>query len=514
MSIATVLRDDIRPLVRRLGKLPGDWQREDLVRLCLADGIRVLNLHYAALDGKLKELRVPVNSRAYVERILAAGERVDGSSAFPGLLDAGRSDLYVVPVYRWAFLNPWAGDELDIVCRFAGRDGGPCAETPDNILFAAATRLERSTGLSLHALAELEFYLILERGDERFKGRSQRNYQQGAPYLHGRRIANEVLRVVSAVTGGVKYGHSEVGYCDRLDSDDPELDGRRVEQYEIEFDLLPVEELACWIEVARWLVRCIADRHGASATFVPKLHEDMAGSGMHLHLALYRGQQSVMLAPDGGLSEDALRLIGGVLGRARPLAAFGNTVAASYLRLVPNQEAPTRACWGFHNRSSLIRVPLSFDLRERPDLAFNPGEQGAAPSALARPTVELRSPDGSAFINPLLAAITLSAEAGLRDPDSAALAHSLRVEGNLFEQPDVLARLDSLPATAVEAGAVLGAQRAWYEQRGFPPRLIDIVIGKLLDEDDVVLSEQLLGLPPEERLKHTRWLMHRDLHKL
>jgi glutamine synthetase len=76
---------DIRPLVRRIGKLPADWQRADLVRVCQQDGIRVLNLHYPALDGKLKELRVPVNSTAYLERILAAGERVDGSSLFPGL---------------------------------------------------------------------------------------------------------------------------------------------------------------------------------------------------------------------------------------------------------------------------------------------------------------------------------------------------------------------------------------------------------------------------------------------
>ena len=46
------------------------------------------------------------------------------------------------------------------------------------------------------------------------------------------------------------------------------------------------------------------------------------------------------------------------LAHAGPLTAFGNTVAASYLRLVPDQEAPTRICWGHRNRSSLIRVPL------------------------------------------------------------------------------------------------------------------------------------------------------------
>ena len=129
---------DIRPLVRRLKKPPSEWRREDLVALCLEDGIRVVNFRYPSFDGKLRELRLPVTSPAYLRRILAAGERVDGSSLFPGLFDAGDSDLYVVPVYRWAFLDPWAADELHIVCRFAGRDGAPAAATPDNLLAATA----------------------------------------------------------------------------------------------------------------------------------------------------------------------------------------------------------------------------------------------------------------------------------------------------------------------------------------------------------------------------------------
>ncbi len=508
-------QDDIRPLVRRLDKLPADWRRDDLVRLCQQDGIRVLNLHYASLDGKLKELRVPVNSRAYLERILAAGERVDGSSLFPGLLDSGKSDLYVVPVYRWAFLNPWAADELDVVCRFVDKDGQPCAQTPDNLLFNATARLTQRTGLKLYGLAELEYYLILKRQDERFTGRFQRNYHQSAPYLHGRAIADEMLRVVSSVCGGVKYAHSEVGYCDLLESDDPELAGRRVEQYEIEFDLQPVEELASWVAVARWLVRCIADRHDASATFLPKLHEDMAGSGMHFHLALYKNGTNAMHTPDGSgeLSDAALQLIGGVLRHAQPLAAFGNTVASSYLRLVPNHEAPTRICWGRRNRSSLIRVPLAFDLPQRTDTLFNPGEDSEFPRDLARPTVEIRSPDGSAFVNPLLAAIVLCAEEGLLDPGSMAFARGLQVEGNIFQQPELLRRLDSLPGTALAAGQVLREQRAWYEERGFTPQLIDIIINKLSDEDDQALGEKLAALPHAERVKHTRRIMHKDIHK-
>ena len=50
--------DDQRPLVRRLGRLPADWRRRDLVELCLADGIRVVNFRYPSFDGKLREPHV------------------------------------------------------------------------------------------------------------------------------------------------------------------------------------------------------------------------------------------------------------------------------------------------------------------------------------------------------------------------------------------------------------------------------------------------------------------------
>lgn len=504
--------DDTRTLVRRLGKPPAAWRRADLVNYCLTHRVRVVNFRYPAVDGKLKELRLPVNNRAYLERILSAGERVDGSSIFPGLFGTASSDLYVVPVYRWAFVNPWADDELDIVCRFADASGRPHPHTPDNLLVSLASRLRDETGLSLLALTELEFYLILERDSERFPGSPQRNYHQSAPFLHGRGLADRILRVVSEVTGAVKYCHGEVGYIDRLDSMQPELDGKRVEQFELEFDLLPIEDLACWTSVARWLIRGVADRARQSVTFVPKLDEGVAGSGLHVHLALYDEAGRNAMAGPGGLSDPALHLVGGILGKAVPLTAFANSVASSYLRLVPNQEAPTRVCWGDRNRSSLMRVPLSFDLGHRLDQVFNPDEDGPYPTDIARPTVELRNPDGSAFTYLMLAAVTACVLDGLLDDGAVERAHALRVEGNIFDQPELLDRLESLPAHAVSAAQSLRENREFFEGYGFPPTLIDFVVKRLGDQDDDDLSERLRALPASDRLRKSRTLMHKDVH--
>jgi glutamine synthetase len=496
---------DARPLVRILGKEPRDWQRADLVEFCLERGIRVINLRFAGLDGKLRELRVPVRSRAQLDRILAVGERVDGSSLFPGLFAPTDSDLYAVPVLRWAFLNPWMEDELEVPCRFAGRDGSPCRRTPDTVLAQAAERLRETTGASLLALAEVEFYLVLDGEEARYGGKTQRNYHQSAPYLRGRVVADDILRAAAAAIGHVKYCHAEVGYVDRLESDDPEIRGGRAEQYELELDLVPIEDLGTWIGVVRWIVRGMAALYDSTATFLPKLEPGAAGNGLHLHLALERDGVNTVLGPDGDLSDDALRVIGGLLGEVRSLTAFGNTVAASFLRLVPGQEAPTRICWGRRDRSSLIRIPLGFTTPQRMDQAMNPAELGPYPDLSAHPTLELRSPDGSAFVHLLLAAVATCVGEGLSAEDGLERARALEAEA-----PD---SFDALPANAVEAAAALRERRGWFEARGFPPALLDLVIEKLRAEDDAGLAERLRALPAEKKRAEARRVMHKDLHK-
>ena len=315
------------------------------------------------------------------------------------------------------------------------------------------------------------------------------------------------MRTVAPVIGRVKYVHSEVGYIDRLESSEPELDGRRVEQLELELDLMPIEDLGCWLTVARWLIREVAARHGVSVTFVPKLDQGMAGSGMHLHLALSRDGRQVMLEETGELSGEALDLVGGLAARAAPLAAFGNTVTSSYLRLVPGQEAPTDITWGRADRRTLFRVPLDFGAEHLPRHGLNPGESDAAGS-LARPTIEYRGPDGSAFPHLLLAAVTVCVEAGLDGEAGRELARRIEISagGEAGEH-------EQLPASAVAAAACLRESRGFFERGGFSAAVLDYVIARLEAEKDTELAARLNALPEGERLAESRRLMHKDLHK-
>jgi glutamine synthetase len=49
--------------------------------------LRQVNLRYVGGDGRLKTVAFPINSREHLIEVLTQGERVDGSSIFPGHRD-------------------------------------------------------------------------------------------------------------------------------------------------------------------------------------------------------------------------------------------------------------------------------------------------------------------------------------------------------------------------------------------------------------------------------------------
>ena len=149
------------PLVRFLGKPCRDFTRADLIRYVKENGIEMINLRYPGADGRLKTLNFVINDEAYLESILTCGERVDGSSLFP-YIEAGSSDLYVVPRYRTAFRNPFSEiPSLDILCSYYTKDGEPFDMAPEQALRRAHEELRRVTGFDFHVMGELEFLSLI-----------------------------------------------------------------------------------------------------------------------------------------------------------------------------------------------------------------------------------------------------------------------------------------------------------------------------------------------------------------
>jgi len=502
------------PLSLLLDKPPESFTREDLISVIEQKQIERITFHYAALDGKLKELKIPVVSRKQAERILADGERVDGSSLFKGMVDASLSDLYVMPVYRTAFLNPFDDASLDFICRYLTKDGMLAPFAPDTILHNANELFKKNTGMELYALGELEFFLLSEPKSPIYVSSKQRGYHASGPFVKSGLILDEMVRYIAQITGAVKYAHSEVGYVERVRSDLEEIREKQAEQLEIEFLPVPVEDAADDLVLARWLIRNVAYRHGCVATFTPKLEEGVAGNGFHVHMELMQNGKNMMTDDDGQLSAHAKKVIGGLCKYADSLTAFGNTVSSAYLRLVPNQEAPTRICWSDMNRSAMIRVPLGWSKVNNLAQQLNPQQKERMVESEGRQTVELRSPDGSALTHLLLAGITMAADWGMTNDEGMDLANKLYVSGNIFKDSELLKRLAALPTSCVESSRILLQKREMYERdEVFPPSIIEYVAKMLQSENDEHMNTKLVDLPADDRLHETRKIMHKDLHR-
>ncbi|MCK5147400.1 glutamine synthetase [bacterium] len=503
------------PLERILDKPRDTFVRDDFIKLVRDMDIERITFHYTGLDGKLKELKIPIANEKQARRILTNGERVDGSSLFKGMVDVALSDLYVVPSYKTAFLNPFDNGSLDFVCRYLTADGQRAPFTLDNVLHNAYDLFKERTGLELYALGELEFFLMDVPEANIFPAMKQKGYHAGAPFVKTGQLMNEILKYVTQMTGAVKYAHSEVGYIESVGSDLDEIKGRRAEQMEVEFLPTPIDEAADNLVLARWLIRNIAYRHGYVATFAPKIEEGVAGNGYHVHMEVRKDGKNVMTQDDGSLSKYAKMVIGGLTQYAESLTAFGNTTSAAYLRLVPNQEAPTRVCWSDQNRSAMIRVPLGWNKVKNLIQAVNPQQPEIKEEIEKLQTVELRTPDGSAITHLMLAGITMAAEWGLTHEEEAlAMAEKYYVTGNIFKDKALLKTLPALPASCVASAKLIRSKRKLYERDDiFPQSIIDYVAGLLEKEQDKNMNQYLADLPADDRLHKTRAIMHKDLHR-
>ena len=168
-------------------------------------------------------------------------------------------------------------------------------------------------------------------------------------------------------------------------------------QSEIDIKYAPLKIAADQLMTYKYIVKNTALQHGKSVTFMPKPVWNDNGSGMHVHLSIWKNGIN-QFAGDGyaGMSEMATYAIGGILQHAPALVALTNPTTNSYKRLVPGFEAPTRLAYSSRNRSAAVRIPVT------------------ASSASAR-RFEFRCPDPSC--NPYLAfsALMMAAVDGIKN---------------------------------------------------------------------------------------------------
>ena len=480
------LNYSIRSLAAEIGKSPKEFTKRDIIDFIVENEIRHVNFQYPAGDGRLKTLNFVINDIDYLEEILSCGERVDGSSLFK-FIEANNSDLYVVPKFRTAYMDPFCElPTINFLCAFFNKDGEPLASSPEYTLHKACEAFRKATGREFQAMGELEYYVIAP--DEAvYQAVDQKGYHESAPYAKFGEFRQLCMNYIAKAGGLIKYGHSEVGNFT--------LDGKTYEQNEIEFLPVDAEEAAEQLTIAKWIIRNLAYQEGLDVTFAPKITVGKAGSGLHVHFRVMKDGLNQMLK-EGALSDDAKRVIAGLMQLAPSLTAFGNTNPTSYVRLVPHQEAPTNVCWGDRNRSVLVRVPLGWTSKKDLCSQANPGEPSAQYDTTQKQTVEMRSPDGSANVYLLLAGIAVAARYGFECANALEVAAKTYVNVNIHKEENkgILETLSVLPDSCAATADCLAEQRAVYEAEGvFAPAMIDGIIAGLKAFDDRTLRQDIGG---------------------
>ncbi len=444
-------------LNRLIGKAAADWTIDDLMDLVPAHGIRLVSLMHVGGDGWPKTLDFVPRDLSHLREVLTAGERADGSSLFGDLgIPAGASDIMVRPRVSTAFLDPFADQPtLVLLAAHHGRDGALLAQSPTTLLHRAYERLKRETGVDLHALGEVEFFLGKRPEETDVLAAGDRGYHASSPFVFGEPLRRDALRVLAEIGVPVKYGHSEVGHIQP-----DEVDARVWEQHEIELALQPLPAAADSLILTQWVLRNLARRYGMRCTFEPILRKGHAGSGMHFHLSPVVDGVHVRHTAEGRLTDEAKWLIGGLVKLAGASMAFGNRRLSSFLRLTQGKEAPQGVTWGQFNRNALIRLPIvATDDRGRP---------------VVPETIEFRLPDGSAHPHLVLAVVAQAMAAAQHAAGLDDLIEQTRAKG------EETANGFAAPRSFQDIATALQAERAALEAGGvFPAALIDRVVETL-----------------------------------
>jgi glutamine synthetase len=131
-------------------------------------------------------------------------------------------------------------------------------------------------------------------------------------------------------------------------------------QYEINLlhgDPVAVADQAFLFKTA---AREIALQHGLNAVFMAKPMAGQAGSSMHLHQSVVDAEgRNIFSQADGSASEAFFHYIGGLQTHTPDLTLLYGPTVNSYRRYVAGSQAPINVAWGFDNRTTGLRVPVS-----------------------------------------------------------------------------------------------------------------------------------------------------------
>ncbi len=108
----------------------------------------------------------------------------------------------------------------------------------------------------------------------------------------------------------------------------------------------------------RETLRGVLGKYGLYASFMPKPSETLPGSGLHIHISMWKDGTNLFYSDWDKylLSNEAYYFIGGVLKHLKEIIAFTASSVNSYKRLRPSSLASAYTCYGPGNREAAIRI--------------------------------------------------------------------------------------------------------------------------------------------------------------
>ncbi|ALS73797.1 type I glutamate--ammonia ligase [Planococcus maritimus] len=328
------------------------YSKEDIIRLVKEEDVNFIRLQFTDILGVIKNVEIPTSQ---LEKALDNKMMFDGSS-IDGFVRIEESDMYLFPDLDTWVVFPWItgkGKVARLICDIYNADGTPFAGDPRTNLKRVLKEMEELGFTHFNLGPEPEFFLFKldERGEPSLELNDHGGYFDLAPMDLGENCRRDIVLELEEMGFEIEASHHEVAPG----------------QHEIDFKYADAIKACDDIQTFKLVVKTIARKHGLHATFMPKPLFGVNGSGMHMNVSLFKGNENAFLDEDGDLklSKTAYQFMAGIIEHAKAFTAVTNPTVNSYKRLVPGYEAPCYIAWSGKNRSPLIRIPASRGLSTR-----------------------------------------------------------------------------------------------------------------------------------------------------
>lgn len=382
----------------------------DILEFVEENDVKFIRLAFCDIFGRLKNFSIMPYQLATA---FEDGIAFDGSSIL-GFRDIVHSDLFLKPDPDTLSVLPWRPQQGRVVrfyCDIYTPEGARFEADPRAVL-QRTTKKIKDMGYVCNVGAECEFYLFKQddNGEDTLIPYDNGGYFDVFPADKGANVRRDICLTLEQMGIYPEVSHHEAGPG----------------QNEIVFRFADALTTADNFLTFKNVVRTIANRNGAGASFRPKPLKENCGNGLHINMSLSYKGKNLFDSKDEELRLKAENFMAGVLNRAAECTLFFNTLEESYDRL-GEYEAPSYVSWSEQNRSQLMRIPFAKGERKR---------------------FELRSPDP--YVNPYVC-IALIIEAGLEGIENGEkLPPAVDFDINRASS-EQLKGIEKLPATFSEA---------------------------------------------------------------